>query len=201
MRSSFQLSESPSSRRKSIDRCQRLPRTSMTCIDADPSCRTTRSMPARLTTVVTPRGRASASANNADAKIRNNQSHKSPPRANRSRTGTERRARKCRRSTRRRQNRHAHSSRNTAGTARSHKNCGAPKSTSPPKPWRRRVVITPCARAWLPASLQAAPRDRRTPSARSSADLPSWRPVAERPGCHGWWRRAADRRRIAAPAG
>ena len=46
IRSSFQRSDSPSMRRNRIDRCQRSPATSATRIDAEPSCRTTRSTPA-----------------------------------------------------------------------------------------------------------------------------------------------------------
>ena len=173
MRSSVQLSESPSSRRKSIDRCQRVAAghalsrrsslefvratadTSFTCIEADPSCSTTMSRPARLMTVVTPRGRASATAKQAAERIRNNQNHRSPPIANRSRYGTDRRARNRRRSTSRRQKRHTHNTSNAAGAARSHSNCGAPKA----------MLLTPCARAWRPVWLRAAPHDHRIPSA------------------------------------
>ena len=53
-----QRSDSPRVRRKRIDRCQRLPLTSWTCIDAEPSCRITRSTPALRTSEVTACGLA-----------------------------------------------------------------------------------------------------------------------------------------------
>jgi hypothetical protein len=45
MRSSCQLRASPSVRRKRVERCHRSPGTSLTRMDAEPSCRITRSTP------------------------------------------------------------------------------------------------------------------------------------------------------------
>lgn len=125
-RSSFQLRESPSRRRNVIARCQRLPATSFTCIDAEPSCSTTISTPARPTTVVTPCGRAVATITAAVAKIRQSQNGRSPARPNRSRTGTKRCSRRRRRSDHRRTRRKTHATSSTAGAASSHRKCGAP---------------------------------------------------------------------------
>ena len=89
-RSPSQRIVSPSVRRKVIDRFQRSPGMSVTRIDVEPSCSTTRSTPARRTRVVTTCGRASARITQAAAPTRHSQNSSPPKIEKRSRTGTAR---------------------------------------------------------------------------------------------------------------
>ncbi len=88
MRSSFQLMESPSMRRKRVDRCHRSPGTSLTRIDADPSWRRTRSMPPWRRASAGPCGRARATMMKMQATIRQSQKGSSPATAKRERMGS-----------------------------------------------------------------------------------------------------------------
>ena len=89
------------SRRNRIERCQRSPATSGVRIDAEPSCRMTRSTPAVRTSETAAVGRASARIVQALARIRHSQNSRPPKIGNRSRTGSRRCCRKRRASRRR----------------------------------------------------------------------------------------------------
>jgi hypothetical protein len=136
-RSSSQRSDSPSVRRNRIERCQRLaPRTpasaplrltSLTCIDAEPSCSTTKSTPAVRMSAVEVCGRASATMVSASAPMRHSQNRSSPSHGRRSRTGISRRRRNADTSLRRTHAWRSHSSSSRAGAPSSGRYCGAPK--------------------------------------------------------------------------
>ena len=128
-RSSRQPSDSPSVRRNLIDRCQRSPATSLVRIDADPSCRTTRSMPAVRITETVAAGRASARIAKALAKMTASQNTSPPRTGKRSRTGRRRCWRNRRASRRRAPNCHTQITSSAAGTPSSHRKCGSPKRT------------------------------------------------------------------------
>ena len=90
MRSPSQRIVSASALRNRIERFQRSPVVSVTRIEVEPSCSTTRSMPARRTRVVTICGRASARMTEAVAASTHNQKSSPPKSEKRSRTGTAR---------------------------------------------------------------------------------------------------------------
>ena len=92
-RSPSQRMVSPSVRRNTIDCFQRSPGMSVTRIEVEPSCSTTRSTAARRTRVVTTWGRASARITQALAATRHSQKSSPPKIEKLSRTGTAR----CRR--------------------------------------------------------------------------------------------------------
>jgi hypothetical protein len=121
MRSSRHAIDSPSVRRKRIDRCHRSPGTSGVRIDAEPSCRMTRSMPAVRISDVSAVGRAKARIVSALAKIRQNQNISPPNTGNRSRTGNRRCCRNRRASRRRLTTCQTQTINNTPGAISSHR--------------------------------------------------------------------------------
>ena len=139
MRSSLHASDSPSTRRKRMDRCHRsslppgapTPRlaTSGVRIDAEPSCRITRSTPAVRTSETAAVGRASARIVSAVASRAQSQKTRPPKMGNRSRTGSRRCWRNRRASRRRRASCHAHTSSSAAGTISSQRYPGSAKRT------------------------------------------------------------------------
>ena len=160
------------------------PDTSVTCIDAEPSCSTTMSTPARerrwRRRAAGPARRSSRSRR-AGWPARTTTRRRSRPAAESAAIGDREAAASPPAGVRSATPRRASSS---AGAASSHRNCGAPKA----------IVLTPCARVWRLVSLRVGLHDRRTPSAPASAALPSSRPAAVRPDGHESSGQPADRR-------
>ena len=123
-RSSSHRSDSPSARRKRIERCQRSPATSRTRIDADPSWRTTMSTPAAAGNGTLAAGRAIATMSSAAAVMRNSHDTR-PPSVSRSRTGKMRRRRNARRSRSRATKCQLQKTSRIAGATSSVRNCGS----------------------------------------------------------------------------
>ena len=70
IRSFVHCSDSARTRRNLVDRCHRSGFTSVTCMDAEPSCNTTRSTPAVRTSATVAFGRASARMVKLKARIK-----------------------------------------------------------------------------------------------------------------------------------
>ena len=129
MRSSRHASDSPSTRRNRMARCHRSPDTSGVRIDAEPSCRMTRSTPAVRTSAAAATGRASARIVHVLAAMRLSQKMRLPKIGNRSRTGSRRCCRNRRASRRRAVNCQPQMISSAPGATSSHRYSGCAKRT------------------------------------------------------------------------
>ena len=147
-RSSFQRSDSARTRRNRIERCQRSPATSVTCIDAEPSCRIDddRRRP-NAASETRACGRASATIVQAGAAIAHSQNSSPPTNGRRSRTGNWRRLRNRRTSRRYLEKRQNQRSASAPGTTSSQSSSGEPKLTDPTQPFRSLAPPLPASRS------------------------------------------------------
>ena len=128
-RSRRQPSTSANVRIHATERCHRSGATSVTRIDVDPSCSTTKSTPAVSVTDTSACGRASATITSAAATLTASQNESPPANRYRSRTGAVRDERSRPTSRRRRASCQSQIGSSRTGPASSHRNSGSMKRT------------------------------------------------------------------------